>query len=69
LSLNDLLGPFELLPQPSHLALQDFVAARLGLGEIGLGSARLGGERSLFAGLDLLAPMREVRTVQPFPAQ
>ena len=57
------------MTQPRDLALQGFVAARLGLGEIRLGSAPLGGERGLFAGLHLPAPVREVRAVQPFPAQ
>jgi hypothetical protein len=69
LGLDDLLGPSELLPQPSHLVLQHLDPARLGLGEIWLGSTPLGGERGLFAGLDFPAPVREMRAVQPFPAQ
>ncbi len=44
LGLDDLLGPFELTTQPRDLALQGFVAARLGLGEIRLGAARLRGQ-------------------------
>ena len=34
-----------------------------------LGLVLLGGERGLFAGLDLRAPVREVGAIQPFPAQ
>jgi hypothetical protein len=69
LGLDDLLGPPQLLPQPNHLALQRLDPVRLGLGQIRLGSAPLGSERGLFAGLDLPAPVREVGAVQPFPAQ
>jgi hypothetical protein len=45
--------------------LQRLDPARLGLGQIRFGSAPLGGERGLFAGLDLPAPVREVGAVSP----
>ncbi|MGH8586938.1 MAG: hypothetical protein ACREWE_12410 [Gammaproteobacteria bacterium] len=70
MGLDDLLSPPKLLAQPRILLLYEDQAARLGFGNIQLGSALLGAQGRFLQPLHFLpAPLGQMRAVEPFTAQ